>query len=148
MTLQPSDLLGRWSLDRTIYDRLEATRILMAGTTRFVTPAPGRIDWVEEGVLHLPGGDVPVTATRHLRREPEGSWATDFADGRAFHPWAVGVELVHECSPDTYRGWLDDEGFGRADGTGATWSMRWAATGPAKDYVIESRYRRLDGPSR
>ncbi|MCU1527733.1 MAG: hypothetical protein JWP75_1496 [Frondihabitans sp.] len=146
MTLEPTDLLGRWTLDRTIYDHLEGTTITVTGTAEFVTPAPGRIDWVESGVLHLPAGDVPITATRHLRQEPDGAWATDFADGRAFHAWGVGVELVHECSPDMYRGRLEPElpAAGRCDRRDA-WTMQWAATGPTKDYVIDSRYNRADG---
>jgi hypothetical protein len=138
MSLLPPDLMGRWVLERVIRDELAQTTLRMSGTAEFVSVAPDSIDWVETGLLHLPTGPIPVTATRQLRRDALGKWTTDFADGREFHPWEVGTDLTHDCAPDIYRGRFDPAPAQGAD----AWTMRWAARGPAKDYVIDSVYTR------
>ncbi len=108
--------------------------MLVDGHARFIAHDPGLIEWREEGVLHHPAGDLPVSATRFLRRE--GSlWHVQFADGRPFHDWVPGTEVVHGCEPDVYVGLVS-----AADDSG--WGMRWVATGPTKSAVIVSRYRR------
>lgn len=133
----PAVLLGEWRFTRSVDDRRGGATLAAEGLATFTRRGRDTIDWHERGVLHLPAGDVPVTTHRVLTRPGSGSWAVDFADGRGFHAWAVGVELVHACSPDLYRGRLDP-----APSPGG-WTMRWAASGPAKDYVIDTGYRRV-----
>lgn len=132
--LQPPDLVGRWAFERDIDDRRAGSRLTAAGSAVFSRAGEAAIEWSEEGVLRLPSGDVAVEAHRILRLDGARSWTVDFADGRGFHPWAVGADLVHDCAPDVYRGRLDPAPSG--------WTMRWAASGPAKDYVIVTRYSR------
>lgn len=132
--LAPADLLGEWRFDRVVDDRF-GDRIDIEGTAIFERLGPSTIDWREHGTMQLPTGGVPVTTHRVLTLDAAGSWSVDFSDGRGFHPWAVGVELVHDCATDVYRGRLDPAPSG--------WTMRWAAAGPAKDYVIETAYRRV-----
>lgn len=134
VNLDPTILLGAWAFQRTVDDRLAGQRIAVDGVARFTASGPTTLDWHERGTMHLPSGDVPVTQHRVLTREGAG-WTVDFADGRGFHPWAVGVELLHDCAPDRYRGRVDPAPLG-------SWTLRWEATGPAKDYIIDTVYRR------
>lgn len=133
--LLPPDLVGRWAFERIVDDRRAGSRLTATGSAVFSRTGEAAIAWSEQGVLRLPGGEVPVEAHRVLRLDDARSWTVDFADGRGFHPWAVGAPLVHDCAPDVYRGRLDPAPSG--------WTMRWEAAGPAKDYVIETAYRRV-----
>ena len=133
--MTPDELLGTWHFTRMVDDRRDDRRIPVHGTATFSRSGPDRIVWVESGTMGLPGGEVPISTERVLERGPEGSWAANFADGRGFHDWHWGVELVHDCAPDVYAGWLEGDARG--------WRMSWAASGPSKDYVIETAYRRL-----
>ncbi|BDZ48349.1 hypothetical protein GCM10025867_05900 [Frondihabitans sucicola] len=137
----PPDLVGRWAFERVVDDRLAGQTIGVEGAAVFSRRDDTTIDWREQGTMHLPSGDVPVTTHRVLTREGAGPWSVDFADGRGFHAWATGTELLHDCAPDLYRGRLDPEPASATAGVApGAWTMRWAATGPAKDYVIDTRY--------
>lgn len=143
--MTPLDLLGEWAFDRIIDDRLTGSRMPVVGTAVF-TVGPDGVDWVETGTLDGPTGPVPVAQTRRIVADESG-WRVEFADGRPFHPWQVDEPLVHDCAPDLYRGRVADTSLGAdadsAAGRGASWTMRWAATGPAKDYVVDTRYVRV-----
>jgi hypothetical protein len=143
--LTPPDLVGEWTFERLVDDHRADQRIAVEGTAVFTRRDDATIDWHEHGTMHLPAGDVPVTTLRVLVRDDDATWTVDFADGRGFHGWSVGSELLHDCAPDLYRGRLDagprsDDASGR-DPAPFAWTMCWAATGPAKDYVIETTYR-------
>lgn len=130
----PTGLLGSWVFERVVDDRLAGRRLDVTGTATF-TQEPSHISWVEHGTLLGQGADpVPVSQTRRLERASDGRWWVLFADGREFHPWGVGIDLEHACAPDAYRGHVDRAPEG--------WHVRWAATGPAKNYVIDTDYRR------
>jgi len=59
-----------------------------------------------------------------------------YKDGRPFHDFlADRPEATHVCGEDRYRVSYDFA----AD----TWLSRWQVSGPAKDYVMTTRYRRL-----
>jgi hypothetical protein len=133
----PTVLLDAWHLERQILDDRaegEARRMLVVGHARFVARDPGLIEWREEGILHHPVGDLPVSATRRIRLDGS-TWRVEFADGRPFHDWIPDAEVVHGCEPDVYVGLVSAAGD-------SDWGMRWAASGPAKSAVIVSRYRR------
>lgn len=82
------------------------------------------------------------------------AWHVTFEDGRYFHPWpgataagggvgaeggptSSGMDVVHVCTPDLYRGEFSERSSGR------TWTLIWRVTGPRKDYVMSTDYTRL-----
>jgi hypothetical protein len=89
--------------------------------------------WEEQGTWHRAEGDVPVRRRLRLERTGDGWWVR-FEDGRDFHPWRPGEQVVHECPPDTYRG----EVAGDTEG----WRIVWEASGPRKDYRMITRLDR------
>lgn len=54
-----------------------------------------------------------------------------FEDGRDFHPWTPGAQVVHPCAADLYTGRVDVEPPDR-------WRVVWECRGPAKNYRMES----------
>ncbi len=85
------------------------------------------MSWEEQATWHRPGGDVAVRRMLRLARTEDGWWVR-FEDGRDFHRWAPGEEVVHDCAPDTYRG--------RVGGTPQAWTIVWDVSGPGKDYTM------------
>lgn len=79
--------------------------------------------------------EIPVNRTLFVELRDEG-WFVTFDDGRDFHPWEPGEEVVHPCAADTYVGRIElvDPG---------TWTVEWHVTGPAKDYTMASRLTRV-----
>ncbi|MCT9621443.1 DUF6314 family protein [Curtobacterium sp. C2H10] len=132
--LQPIDLLGEWTLRRTVHDRRAGVDGLVTGTTTLTRAAPDEVRWDETGTMAFDGRTVPVARTLRVRRGPDGRWTVHFADGRVFHDWVWGSAVSHACAPDDYSGVL----AGDAD----RWTVRWEAHGPAKDYVLDSTLRR------
>ncbi|KQO62806.1 DUF6314 family protein [Curtobacterium sp. Leaf261] len=131
---RPTDVLGAWTLARTVVDRTAGDTRVVAGTTTLTSVHDGRVLWEESGTMTWSGGSVPVSRTLVVTDEGADGWMVRFADGREFHPWRPGTEVVHDCAPDVYRGFVD--------GSPAAWSVVWEATGPAKDYRMESRLTR------
>ncbi|UWQ20187.1 DUF6314 family protein [Jannaschia sp. W003] len=132
-------LLGAWSFARIIR-HADGTRARAWGTAT----------WAPEGpVLRCTETGTLEQGRARLRAERVTLWRADgprlhvaFSDGRPFHdfeptPWA---EALHPCAPDTYRLGYDFRGRG-------FWSCRWRVTGPRKDYVALTRYRRVAGAS-
>jgi hypothetical protein len=132
----PLDLLGRWTLERTIEDRREDETLHVTGTTTLTAESPDRVCWSEEGTLVRAGGArVPVTRTLYVVRRDDGWWVT-FEDGRDFHPWRPGATVDHPCAPDHYRGRVDvpaDPALG--------WTVTWEVSGPHKDYTMRTVLR-------
>lgn len=121
------DLLGTWDLSRVVQDHLTGERREVHGTATLTLAAPDRVRWHEEGTMTWAAHAVPVQRTLDVVRSGDG-WLVLFADGRVFHPWAVGQQVEHPCAPDHYVGLvevLDD-----------AWTVRWRATGPEKDYAM------------
>jgi hypothetical protein len=90
--------------------------------------------WAEAGRWHHPTGDVDVRRELWLALDEEACWWVRFDDGRDFHPWSPGEEVVHPCAPDTYRGLVT--------GTAHAWQVRWEVSGPRKDYTMTTRLTR------
>ena len=63
-----------------------------------------------------------------------------FADGRPFHRWVLGAQIIHPCAADTYRGVIERPS---ADDLIITWQV----DGPAKDHLIVSTLRRQPQPT-
>lgn len=126
--LEPTALLGVWTMSRTIDDRHGTEQSTVDGTSEFVLEPDGRIRWSERGTLHRMSGDIPVSRVLYVQHRDDGWWVT-FQDGSDFHPWQPGDEFVHACAPDTYTGRVD---FAGRD----AWTVRWQVSGPAKDYTM------------
>jgi hypothetical protein len=129
----PTSLVGTWAVKRTIDDRRERRTTRLHGTLSLTVVDEDRLDWHEELTWHLPGGDTPTERRLAVVRTDDGWWVR-FDDGRDFHPWVPGEQVVHDCAPDTYRGTVD----GTPDG----WTIVWEVSGPAKDYTMTSALRR------
>jgi hypothetical protein len=127
MSVEPTDLLGSWTLTRTIEDRLAGERRDVRGTATLELESPDRVRWSEAGTMTWAGHAVPVSRTLLVERV-EGAWFVRFSDGRPFHPWAVGERVEHPCAPDHYTGLIEVE----AD----RWTVEWRAVGPEKDYMM------------
>lgn len=129
VSLDPRLLLGRWELSRVIDDRFGAERSEVHGTLAIMPGAGGALEWHESGWWHRGTTTVEVSR-RLLLRERHAGWWVLFEDGRPFHPWTPGAQVVHPCGADTYRGMVT----GAAD----RWTVRWDVEGPAKDYSMTS----------
>jgi hypothetical protein len=131
--MTPLDLLGTWDLVRVVDDHRNGERRDVRGTATLALEPDGRVRWDEEGTMSWDGHAVPVSRTLYVVPGPDGAWLVEFADGRVFHPWAVGERVVHPCAPDTYVGvvHLDGDPVER-------WTVEWRATGPEKDYVMHT----------
>ena len=132
--LEPTELLGAWTLMRTIDDRHAGEQATVDGSTELVQQDDGRIRWSERGTLHRDAGDIPVSRVLFVEPRDTGWWVT-FDDGRDFHPWTPGDEVVHPCVADTYVGRIDADGADR-------WTVRWRVSGPAKDYTMTTTLTR------
>ena len=131
----PTDLLGRWRLEREIDDRAAGGRHRVDGVLTLDLVEPGRVRWTEAGRWHHPTGDVDVRRELWLVRPDDAAcWWVRFEDGRDFHPWSPGEEVVHPCAPDTYRGLVT--------GSPESWHVRWEVSGPRKDYTMTTRLTR------
>lgn len=143
-------LLGRWAIERRVYDRRAGAEGRFLGTADFraadTGPAPTGPAPTGSVVLHVEEGELTWDGRTHkagrsLRVLPrtDGTADVEFADGRPFH----GLDLrtgawtaVHPCAPDRYEGTFTacsaDE-----------WHQEWRVSGPAKDQLLRSVYRRL-----
>lgn len=137
--VDPRVLLGTWSFTRTVEDRLARGVVEVAGTTT-LTEEGASIRWAEEGLMRRGDLELPVSRVLHLVPEAD-SWRVIFEDGRDFHPWQPGGEVVHLCGADTYRGVVEVAPTGAGE-SADEWSVIWRVAGPAKDYVMVTRLRR------
>jgi hypothetical protein len=125
--LEPLDLLGSWQLERTIDDTLAGDVSTVSGTLTLAERGPDEVAWHEEGEWRHRGRVLPVYRDLAVVRRAAGWWVL-FSDGREFHPWSPGAEVVHPCGADTDRGLVE--------GTPEAWRVTWTVHGPAKDYTM------------
>lgn len=140
--VDPRDLLGDWVFERVVDDRLAGELLDVRGTTTLSATDGGAVRWAEEGVLRRGSLELPVSRVLHLVPGSEG-WRVTFEDGRDFHPWEPGKEVVHLCGADTYRGLVEVAPGERPD----SWSVVWRVIGPSKDYTMTTQLSR-SGPLR
>ena len=129
-----ADFAGLWRLERRIEDRLGQPG-RFSGVARFSRDGDG-LRLTEEGRLDL--GTASFKATRVYLWQADGAdIVVRFEDGRDFHRFtpAGAAESAHWCDPDDYRVTYD---FARWP----IWTSEWRVTGPRKDYVMRSTYRR------
>lgn len=135
-------LHGGWRLDRRIDDRRAGERGALSGTAEFSPQGEGLL-YREAGRLVLGGHANPVyegaalQSYRYAFPTPARA-AVSFADGGFFHDLdltAGAWACVLRCDPDRY-----DGQFTVLDAN--AWRVVWRVTGPRKDLVLDSSYRR------
>jgi hypothetical protein len=129
---------GLWQIERDIDDRRAGRGGRFAGEGAFTPDADG-LAYAEAGTLTLIGAP-PMTATRRYRWREAGAGFIEvrFEDGRLFHRFdaeEAAPAAEHDCPPDRYRVRYD---FSRWP----QWQAEWRVSGPRKDYLALSRYRR------
>ncbi|PCD77682.1 DUF6314 family protein [Pseudothioclava arenosa] len=131
-----ADFKGDWRISRVIVPR-GAPEARLEGRARFRPEGAGLL-YHEEGELILPG-QPPIRAERsYLWREGGAGIVVDYADGRPFHEFdPARPRAAHWCDPDDYRVRYD---FTRWP----LWRAEWEVSGPRKDYVMITDYRRDD----
>ena len=131
------DFMGDWRVLRRVDDRRAGQHGLFEGTARIVAEGQGA-RYREEGTLRL-GGGPPLAASRDYLWLPDGDGiAVRFADGGFFHrftPLGRAPGTDHACGQDLYRVTYDVAAW-------PAWTAEWAVTGPAKNYVMATRYAR------
>jgi len=131
------DFDGLWRVLREIDDRLSGRPGRFEGTASLAPEGDG-LRYRESGVLRL--GDGPeMAAHRDYLWVPDGEGiAVRFADGRPFHSFrseGLSAGTDHPCGRDLYRVTYDFTSW-------PDWASAWTVTGPAKDYVMRTTYRR------
>ena len=137
--VEPTDLLGTWTLARRIVDRRTATGRpqfgRVTGTLTLAAEGDGHVSWSEHGTLTWAGQRLPVFRNLRVVQGPAG-WTVCFEDGHEFHPWRPSAPLVHPCRADTYHGIVD------VDDSRRVLRVLWDVTGPAKDARLFTRCTR------
>ncbi|MFC5720779.1 DUF6314 family protein [Streptomyces gamaensis] len=132
-------LTGQWSVHRTLHDLDAGSGGSFHGTAVF-EPADGAgwLAHVEDGMLRWGGALNRAGRTLRLLPGPDGTAEVTFADGRFFHDLDLRTgawTARHPCGGDRYDGTFTvvspDE-----------WHVRWRTTGPAKNHLQRSVYRR------
>ena len=130
--VEPTELLGRWQLERRVLDRLAGMHGRMTGTLDLV-PDGADVRWLERGTFSYAGRAFHSTRELLIRRRADG-WFVHFVDGREFHPWRPGAPVVHPCRADVYRGVVD----ARPELLRTLWDVH----GPNKDQRLITRCTR------
>lgn len=134
-----SQLTGSWSLERRI-----SGGVIMGGTALFATGEADGLLYRETVRVKLPDGGELDGERRYIFKEAVGGFDVLFCETplRLFHhvePARLEDRLrggaIHYCGADTYESIYDfiDDG---------TFTVRHLVSGPKKDYLIETQYRR------
>jgi hypothetical protein len=135
---------GAWQMVRIIENVPEGVIGEFWGECGFVPDGQG-LTCSENGVLRFRGADYHSGRVSLWRFPEPGRIEVLYEDGRPFHDFGLDdPEATHLCGDDSYRVIYDF-------GPGAdrdTWLSQWEVTGPAKDYLMTTRYRRGAAPAR
>ena len=138
MMRTPEDFVGQWTLQRGIRDQLHGQHGTLAGQAVFTQTGAKQLTYDETGTLVLESG-AQLEATRQYKwRFAPDLVTVSFWDGGLFHQFvpsdhAAGTD--HPCGDDFYTVRYN---FTRWP----EWTAVWTVTGPRKDYVSTSTYRR------
>jgi hypothetical protein len=132
--------VGRWSFTRIIEDRRDGHQLKATGFAEISAVDDLSLTWLESGELFWEGAQIAVGRRLKILSSAERptEWWVVFPDGRRFHPFALGKELIHACGDDLYRGRITLR-------QAMAWEMLWEAVGPFKDYSSTTTYVR-SGP--
>lgn len=132
-----SFLLGKWFLERALYDSRLDKNGYLEGTGVFVPEGDGLV-YRESGRLTFGVYDDHVSREYLYSFAGPGVAQVYFADGRPFHELdlhAGEAAVRHVCGDDTYAGVI------RAESPDC-WTASWTIGGPRKSIQISSRYCR------
>ncbi len=130
------DLAGTWTLSREIEDWRDGHSGRLEGEATW-RPVAGGLVQEERGRLRYGEGPEMTAHRRYLWRAQGDGIAVLFEDGRPFHRLGPGqFSATHVCPPDRY---VVRYAF---DGASAFTTL-WRVTGPRKDLLIRSSYRKL-----
>ncbi|MGF1594972.1 MAG: DUF6314 family protein [Kiloniellaceae bacterium] len=130
-------LEGTWHLERRLDDRRAGLAGSLAGEAAFAPEGDGLV-YREAGRLSLGDHEGPALQSYRYGFPAAGRAAVYFRDGRFFHDLDVTAgrwTATHLCAPDRY-----DGDFTVSDRD--TWRIVWRVTGPRKDLILDSTYRR------
>ncbi|WP_424941935.1 DUF6314 family protein [Aliiroseovarius crassostreae] len=141
MSLQLADFEGRWLITRRIEDAKAGSSGAFDGVATFIPDVEGFV-YDEVGELRLPtgpNGSTTMQATRRYlwRPDPDGVRVL-FDDGRDFHRIGLAGDTAtgfHHCPPDDYE-------VSYAFTRWPNWRSTWRVSGPRKDYMMITDYRR------
>ncbi|NIZ09837.1 DUF6314 family protein [Pseudooceanicola sp. HF7] len=126
---------GTWILSRRVENALGEDATL-SGLARFAPEGAG-LRLTERGEMRI--GAQSLQAERSYLWQAAGPMiAVRFSDGRFFHdfdPLAERPQARHDCAPDLYRVTYDFSAW-------PDWSSSWKVSGPRKDYLMQTSYRR------
>jgi Family of unknown function (DUF6314) len=130
-------LIGDWNVDRRISDASSGRGGLFLGTASF--ELHGRaVRYAEHGELNFGAHRGPASRTLTYSGRDDGAADVRFADGREFFRLDLSsgrCQAEHRCGADRYQVTvtrLSKDSF----------TETWQVTGPAKDYVMTTAYRR------
>ena len=138
----PRTLLGAWEFDRVVIDHLAEEEFSVEGTIEFAVVGDGDISWSERGTMRRAGAKIPISRQLFLTHRVDG-WAVTFEDGRDFHRWEPGTGVTHLCGRDTYRGFVHLAPASASSRRTQGWTVTWQVSGPAKNYEMVTRVRRV-----
>jgi hypothetical protein len=130
-------LEGEWRLERRLDDRRAGQQGILTGKALFA-PEGDDLRYSEEGRLAIGGHEGPAEQVYRYVFEVPGRARVQFRDGRFFHDLDLAAgrwTATHLCAPDRYDG--DFTALGRD-----SWRVVWRVTGPRKDLILDSSYRR------
>jgi hypothetical protein len=130
-------LEGEWRLERRLDDRHAGQQGILIGKALFA-PEGNELLYSEEGRLVIGGHDGPAEQVHRYAFQAPARAQVHFRDGRFFHDLDLAAgrwTATHLCAPDRYDG--DFTALG-AD----SWRVVWRVTGPRKDLILDSSYRR------
>ena len=126
---------GRWQMVRIIENVTEGVIGEFWGECAF-TPDGAGLTCREEGVIRFRGADYHAGRVSLWRFPAPGQIDVLYEDGRPFHAFlADAPQAEHLCGDDRYSVSYE---FARE-----SWLSRWEVAGPAKDYAMTTRYRRV-----
>lgn len=126
---------GRWQMVRIIENVPEGVIGEFWGEAEFAPDGEG-LSCQEAGVLRFKGHDYHAERGSLWRFPTDGRVEVQYEDGRPFHDFiADEPEAVHQCGDDLYR-------VSYAFAPDA-WTSIWDVRGPAKDYIMTTRYLRI-----
>jgi hypothetical protein len=134
-----ADFTGRWRVDRQIADHRADRQVVFSGNVDFVPDERG-LFCEERGLLNMGQGPLVEALRRYYWRSTlRGRVSVFFEDMRPFHEFTLTPEATaeHICKPDLYKVRYDFSRWPK-------WQAVWTVTGPRKDYVSTSDYRRAE----
>lgn len=130
-------LKGVWWLRRKLHDQRSSEHGQLIGSAVFSVDGAS-LHYSEKGRLAIGAHAGPAEQSYRYVFPSAGQAAVHFRDGRFFHDLDLtggAWDCVHLCDPDRYEG-----AFTALDAD--SWRVVWRVTGPRKDLILDSSYRR------